>query len=141
MSSYSKVILIGNLTKTPEVKTVNGNPVTDFSIAINDSFSDKEEETTFVDVTLWGKSAENLCKYKKVGDSILVEGRLKMDRWSDKSDGKPRTKLKVVSNNVTFISSKTSKDTGEGEVVASTNKTPVSQTVRAGTKTGIDPFE
>ena len=111
MSSFSKVILMGNLTRDPELRsTPGGSQVTDVALAINDNYTDsqgnKQERVTFVDITFWGKQAETLCRWKKKGDPLLVEGRLQMDEWNDKQSGEKRKKLKVVGTNFTFVGSK-----------------------------------
>ncbi|MDB4783544.1 single-stranded DNA-binding protein [Verrucomicrobiales bacterium] len=108
MASVNKVILIGNLTRDPEVRyTPKGTAVTDFSMAMNRSFSsdggERREETTFVDVTLWGKQAEVVGEYLKKGNPLYIEGRLQMDSWDDKNTGQKRTKLKVVGDRFQFM--------------------------------------
>ncbi len=109
MSSYNKVIVMGNLTRDPELRTTpGGTSVTDVTLAVNDNYTDssgqRQERATFVDITVWGKQAETLCRWKKRGEALLVEGRLQQDKWVDKDTGKNRSKLKVVANNFTFIS-------------------------------------
>jgi len=119
MSSFNKVIVMGNLTRDPELRsTPGGSQVTDISLAINDNYTDsqgnKQERVTFVDITFWGKQAETLCRWKKKGDPLLVEGRLQMDEWNDKQSGEKRKKLKVVGTNFTFVGSKGGGGGGEG---------------------------
>ena len=101
MASLNKVLLIGNLTRDPEVRMLpSGRPVCNFGIAVNRSFKDAEgnykDETTFVDVDAWGRQAETLGKYMQKGRPILVEGRLRYDTWDDKQTGQKRSKLGVV---------------------------------------------
>lgn len=108
MSSFNKVILMGNLTRTPELRTIpSGTQVTDITLAVNETFNDssgqRQERTSFVDITVWGKRAEVLCRWKKKGDPLLVEGRLQQDKWVDKQSGQNRSKLKVVCDNFTFV--------------------------------------
>lgn len=108
MSSFNKVILMGNLTRTPELRsTPGGTQLTDITLAINDNFTDssgnKQERVTFVDITFWGKQAETLCRWKKQGDPLLVEGSLRQDKWQDKKTGENRTKLKVHGLTFTFV--------------------------------------
>lgn len=108
MSSFNKVILMGNLTRTPELRsTPGGSQVTDIALAVNDVFTDssgtKQERVTFVDITFWGKQAETLCRWKKKGDPLLVEGALRMDKWVDKQSGQNRSKLKVQGLSFTFV--------------------------------------
>ncbi len=108
MSSFNKVIVMGNLTRTPELRsTPGGTQVSDITVACNEYYTDssgkKEERATFVDVTCWGKTAELVCRWKKQGDAVLIEGRLQQDKWVDKETGKNRTKLKVVAETITFV--------------------------------------
>lgn len=108
MASFNKVILMGNLTRDPELRsTPGGTQVTDVDLAINDSYTDasgnKQERVTFVNITFWGKGAETLCRWKKKGDPLLIEGRLQLDTWTDKQSGEKRQKLKVVGSQFTFV--------------------------------------
>lgn len=107
---YNKVILIGNLTKDPEMRyTPQGTPVATFSLAINYSYKQGDEwkkETTFVDIVVFGKQAESCGQYLNKGSSALVEGRLQERRWE--SDGQQRRKFEVVAQSVKFLSSKKS---------------------------------
>jgi single-strand DNA-binding protein len=109
MASLNKVMLIGNLTRDPEVRyTPKGMAVTDIGIAVNRVFSasdggEKREETTFVDVTLWGRQAEIAGQYLQKGRPVFIEGRLQLDSWEDKTSGQKRSKLKVVGENMQFL--------------------------------------
>jgi single-strand DNA-binding protein len=119
MSSFNKVILMGNLTRTPELRTTpGGSQVTDIGLAVNDVYTDssgqRQERTTFVDVTFWGKQAETLCRWKKKGDPLLVEGALRMDKWVDKQSGQNRSKLKVQGLSFTFVGRAGGGDGGNG---------------------------
>jgi len=101
-------MLIGNLTRDPEVRyTPKGTAVTDIGLAINRNYStddgDKREETTFVDITFWGRQAETLGQYMKKGRPLYVEGRMQLDTWDDKNTGQKRSKLKVVGENFQFL--------------------------------------
>lgn len=103
-------MLMGNLTRDPELKTVNGkSSVLEMGLAINRTIKsdngETREEVTFVDVTVWGRTAENVAKYLKKGSSALVEGRLQFDSWQDKATGQNRSKLRVVADSVQFLSS------------------------------------
>lgn len=106
MSSFNRVILMGNLTRDPEVKHVpSGSAVAQIGLAINRVWFDKQsnqkkEEVTFVDVTLWGRDAEVAGEYLKKGSQALIEGRLALDQWDDKATGQKRTKLKVVAESL-----------------------------------------
>lgn len=104
--SFNKVILMGNLTRDPELRyTPQGTAVTDISLAVNDS-RNKDAKATFVDVTLWDKAAEVVCEYMQKGRAILIEGRLQTDSWEDRETGKMRSKLKVVAQNFQFTDSR-----------------------------------
>jgi single-strand DNA-binding protein len=104
--SFNRVILMGNLTRDPELKyTPGGMAVTDIGLAVNDRRKNQQgewvEETTFVDVTLWGRTAEIAGEYLSKGAPALIEGRLKLDTWE--SDGQKRSKLKVVGEKLQLI--------------------------------------
>jgi single-strand DNA-binding protein len=115
MASFNKVILLGNLTRDPQVRyTPSGTAVTELGIAVNRNWFDKQtnsrrEETTFVDVTLWGRQAEVAGEYLSKGRSVLIEGRLQLDQWEDRESGQKRSKLKVVGEQMTMVGSR-----GEG---------------------------
>ena len=88
--------------------TPSGSSVAEIGLAVNRSWFDKQanerkEETTFIDVTLWGRTAENAAEYLAKGRAVLVEGRLQTDSWEDKETGKRRTKLKVVCESMQFL--------------------------------------
>jgi len=107
MASFNKVILMGNLTRDPELRvTPKGTAVCQLGLAVNSSYKDKEgntkEETTFVDIDVFGRQAEVIAKYMSKGRPILVEGRLKLDSWESK-EGEKRNKLKVVLENFQFV--------------------------------------
>lgn len=108
MANVNKVILIGNVTRDPEVKfTPKGSAVTDVSLAINRNYTldngEKREETTYVDVELWGRLAEIAGEYAKKGRPIYIEGRLRMDSWEDKTSGQKRSRMKVVGENLQLL--------------------------------------
>lgn len=110
MASLNKVLLIGNLTRDPEVRyTPKGQAVCDISIAVNRKWRDDQgntnEEVTYVEIVVWGKTAENCGQYLRKGSSVCVEGRLQMESWEDKQTGQKRSKLKVVAEAVQFLSS------------------------------------
>jgi len=111
MASVNKVILIGNCTRDPEVRyTPKGTAVADIGMAMNRYFSsdggERREETTFVDVTLWGRQAEVAGEYLKKGRPVYIEGRLQMDSWDDKNTGQKRTKLKIVGEQMQLLGSR-----------------------------------
>lgn len=108
MANVNKVILIGNVTRDPEVKfTPKGSAVADLGLAINRNYTldngEKREETTFVDVELWGRLAEIAGEYAKKGRPIYIEGRLRMDTWEDKTSGQKRSRMKVVGENLQLL--------------------------------------
>lgn len=110
MASFNKVILLGNLTRDPEVRyTPKGTAVTDLGLAVNRTYTadngEKREEVTFVDVTFWGRTAEVAGEYLKKGRPVFVEGRLQLDSWDDKTSGQKRTKLKVIGENMQMLGS------------------------------------
>jgi single-strand DNA-binding protein len=111
MAYLNKVFLIGNLTRDPELRvTPKGTPICQFGIAVNRQFKDESgatrDETTFVDIEAWGKQGELVAKYLTKGSPAMVEGRLKFDQWEDKASGQKRSKLKVVLDNVQFLSTR-----------------------------------
>lgn len=111
MASYNRVILMGNLTRDPEVRyTPNGTAVTDIGLAVNRTWFDKQtnqrqEDVTFLDVTLWARTAEVAGEYLSKGKPVLIEGRLKMDSWDDRETGQKRYKLKIIGEQMTMLPS------------------------------------
>jgi len=108
MANLNKVLLLGNVTRDPEVRyTPKGSAVCDLGVAVNRSYTtdsgEKREEVTFVDVTLWGRTAEVASEYLKKGRPVFVEGRLQMDTWDDKQTGQKRTRLRVVADNMQLL--------------------------------------
>ena len=105
MASYNRVVLVGNLTRDVELRfTNNQTPVTDIGLAVNDRVKRQGEwvdEATFVDITLWGRTAEIAAQYLSKGSPVLIEGRLKLDSWEQ--DGQKRSKLKVVGERMTLL--------------------------------------
>jgi len=109
MASYNRVILVGNLTRDPELKYIpSGAAVAEIGLAVNDrrktASGEWIEETTFVDVTLWSRTAEIASEYLSKGSQVLIEGRLKLDTWE--KDGKKNYKLRVVGEKMTMLGSK-----------------------------------
>src|SRR5207249_7109864 len=108
MASFNKVILLGNLTRDPEVRyTPKGSAVCDLGIAVNRVYTtdsgEKREEVTYVDVVLWARLAEIAGEYLKKGRPVFIEGRLQMDTWDDKQTGQKRTKLRVVGESMQLL--------------------------------------
>ncbi len=117
MASFNKVILVGNLTRDPELRyTPKGTAIAKVGMAVNRVWTgetgEKKEEVTFVDVDVFGRTAENVAQYMRKGRPILIEGRLRLDQWDDKQTGQKRSKLGVVAETVQFLGSPTG--TGEG---------------------------
>jgi single-strand DNA-binding protein len=111
MASLNKVMLIGNLTRDPELRvTPKGSSICSFSLAINRKFKDdgggEREEVTYVDVEAWGKAGENIRKYVVKGRPLFVEGRLRLDQWEDKATKEKRSRMKVVLEQFQFLGSK-----------------------------------
>jgi single-strand DNA-binding protein len=111
MANLNKVMLMGNLTRDPEIRyTPKGTAVAELGLAINRVYSadngEKREETTFVDVTLWGRTAEIAGEYLKKGRPVFIEGRLQLDTWDDKQTGQKRSKLKVVGEAMQLMGSR-----------------------------------
>lgn len=120
MSSFNQVILLGNVTRDPEVRyTPKGTAVAELGMAMNRVFTpeggEKREEVTFVDVTLWGRTAEIAGEYAKKGRSVMVQGRLQLDSWDDKQSGQKRTKLKVVGEALHLLGGRPGGGGGGGE--------------------------
>ncbi|HKE00446.1 MAG TPA: single-stranded DNA-binding protein [Planctomycetota bacterium] len=114
MASLNKVLLIGNLTKDPEVRqTPGGQSVCKIRMASTRRFKsqagDMREDTTFVDVTVWGVRGDNLARFFKKGDPIFIDGRLTLEEWQDKQSGEKRSKLSVTAEDWQFVAAK-----GEG---------------------------
>ncbi len=110
MASYNKVILMGNLTRDPEVRFApNGTPIVKFGLAVNRRFQDADgnwqEEPTFIDITLFGKRGEAFARFHGKGKPAFLEGHLRLDTWEDKQGGGKRSKLYVVAENWEFVGS------------------------------------
>ncbi len=107
MASLNKVLLMGNLTREPELKyTTNGSAVCEFGMAINRTYTsnnEKKEDVCYVDVNVWGRQAEACSRYLQKGAPLFVEGRLQFDQWNDKDSGKSRSKLRVVAERTQFL--------------------------------------
>jgi len=105
MASYNRVVLLGNLTRDPELRYIpSGMAVSDIGLAVNDRVKRNDqwvEEATFVDVTLWGRTAEVANEYLSKGSAVLIEGRLKLDTWE--KEGQKHSKLKVVGEKMQMV--------------------------------------
>jgi single-strand DNA-binding protein len=126
MANLNRVLLIGNLTRDPEVRyTPKGTAVTEIGLAVNRVYSgedgEKKEETTFVDVTVWARQAEIAGQYLKKGRPVFIEGRLQLDSWDDKQTGQKRSRLRVVAENLQFLGGR---QEGEASPPTSARRTP-----------------
>jgi single-strand DNA-binding protein len=108
MASFNRVILVGNLTRDPELRYIpSGTAVSEIGLAVNDRVKRGEQwvdETTFVDVTMWGRTAEVANEYLSKGAPVLIEGRLKLDSWE--KDGQKRSKLRVICEKMQMLGSR-----------------------------------
>lgn len=107
MASYNKVVLVGNLTRDPELKPVGAGNVCRLSLASNHSYKNRQngqlvQEVCYVDVTVWGPQGDSCAQYLLKGRPVLIEGRLKLDSWKD-TDGKMRSKHSIVADKVVFL--------------------------------------
>jgi single-strand DNA-binding protein len=119
MANFNKVILMGNLTRDPEVRyTPKGTAIAKLGLAVNRKYSvdggETREETTFIDIDAFGKQAELISQYLRKGNPIFVEGRLKLDQWEDKNTGSKASKLKVILEAFQFIGGPRSEGAGGG---------------------------
>ena len=108
MASFNKVILMGNLTRDPELRyTPKGTAIAKVGLAVNrvwtNEAGEKKEDVTFVDVDIFGRTAENVGQYMRKGRPILIEGRLKLDQWDDKTTGQKRSRLGVTLEGFQFL--------------------------------------
>ena len=111
MANFNKVFLIGRVTRDPELRYIqSGTAVLDLGIAVNRRTKSNDgtwrEEVTFVQVTVWGKTAENCAEYLSKGRPVFIEGHLNLDQWEDKKTGEKRNKLRVTAENVQFLGSR-----------------------------------
>ncbi len=112
MANLNKVMIIGNLTADPEVRTTpRGNTVAELRLAVNRVSSgpndgERREETTYLDVTCWGRTAEIAGQYLAKGRPVFIEGRLQQDTWEDKQTGQKRSKIRIVAENMQLLGSR-----------------------------------
>ena len=137
MASYNRVILVGNLTRDPELRYIpSGTAVSEIGLAVNDRIKKDGqwvEETTFVDVTLWARSAEVANEYLSKGSSVLIEGRLKLDSWEG-NDGQKRSKLRVIADRMQMLG-------GRGGCVSGGRdpEAPMAEPAEVGAAGGVAP--
>ncbi|TAN37791.1 MAG: single-stranded DNA-binding protein [Verrucomicrobia bacterium] len=127
MASLNYVVLAGNLTRDPQVRTTpGGTAVADLGVAINEKFKNKagelQESTTYVDIVAWGRQAEVCQQYLHKGSPVLIEGRLQLDQWESK-EGEKRSKLRIRADRVQFLSSGQRRENG-GEQPAAAGAPP-----------------
>lgn len=109
MANLNKVMIIGNLTADPEVRTTpRGTSLTELRLAVNrvsngPNEGERREETTFLDVTCWGRTAEVAAQYLSKGRPVFIEGRLQMDTWEDKQTGQKRSRIRIVAENLQLL--------------------------------------
>ena len=142
--NINKVTLAGRLTRDPEIKhTPSGTAIADFSLAVTRYYKNNAgesiEETDFIDVTAFGRSAEIIGKHLGKGSSVYVEGRLKLDQWTDKQTGQPRSKLRVVAESMQFVGSRPQPQGSAS--VPSPDRRPASATPAASAAAAKRPFE
>ena len=119
MASLNKVFLLGNLTRDPDLRSLSsGQNVCELRLAVSRRFSagngqEQREETCFVDVVVWGRSAASCKQYLGKGSPVLVEGRLQLDQWEDRNGGGTRSRLRVVAEQVQFVGRR-QQENGEG---------------------------
>lgn len=143
MASFNKVILVGNLTRDPELRyTPKGTAIAKIGLAVNRVWTsesgEKKEEVTFVDVDVFGRTAENVGQYMRKGRPILIEGRLRLDQWDDKQTGQKRSRLGVVAETVQFLGSPTG---GDGAAPAPARQRPATTAPAAEPVEGDGPPE
>jgi single-strand DNA-binding protein len=118
MASFNRVILLGNLTRDPELRyTPQGAAVCEFGLALNETYKNKQtgqvtEKVHFIDITCWGRTAEVAAEYLKKGTQVHVEGKLTQDRWQDQASGQNRSKIKVTCEQLTFVGRKNQDESG-----------------------------
>ena len=110
MSTYNKVIMMGNLTRDPESKYLGQTALCEFGLAVNRKYKsaagEQKEDVCFVDIKVWGKQAESCQQYLNKGSAVLVDGELRLETWDDKTSGSKRSKHTITAESVKFMSSK-----------------------------------
>lgn len=144
MASFNRVILVGNLTRDPELRyTPKGTAVVRLGVAVNRQWKtdsgEAREEVTFVDVDSFGRQAEVIAQYLKKGRPILVEGRLKYESWDDKQTNQKRSKLMVVLESFQFLDSG-KRDDGGGPAAAAPRR-PAESAPAAPAEADVPPLD
>ena len=119
MASLNKVFLLGNLTRDPDFRGLpSGQSVCTLGLAVSRRFTNnngqEQEETCFVDVSVWGKAANNCRQYLSKGSQVMVEGRLRFESWEDRNGGGRRSKLSVIAENVQFMNRRSREENTDG---------------------------
>ena len=140
MANLNRVLLIGNLTRDPEVRyTPKGTAVADLSLAINryikSDDGDQKEEVTYVNVTLWGRAAEISGQFLQKGKPVFIEGRLHLDTWEDKQSGQKRSRLRVIGESMQLLAPRN----GNGQPAAPSQSDPAPRTQRQDAPMEVDP--
>ena len=117
MASFNKVLLLGNLTRDPELRhTPTGSPVAEFGLAVNETYKNKAgetvEQTCFAEIVVWGRQAETCDEFLKKGSNAFIEGKLQFEQW-ETQQGEKRNKLKVRADRVQFIGGPNSSSSGD----------------------------
>lgn len=138
MANLNKVMLIGNLTRDPELRvTPKGTSIAQFSLAINRKFKGSDgndaEEVVYVDCEAWAKTGETIAKYVTKGRPLFVEGRLKLDQWEDKTSKEKRSRMKVVVENFQFLG-------GQNQSGSNSEKEPQRSTAPSAPESGDVPY-
>ncbi|MSR64818.1 MAG: single-stranded DNA-binding protein [Verrucomicrobiae bacterium] len=144
MANLNKVLLIGNLTRDPEVRyTPKGTAVAQIGLAVNRVWNDdqgqQKEEVTFIDVEAWGRTAETAGKYLTKGRPVFIEGRLKLDSWEDKETKQKRSKMKVVAEMIQFLGAPRNAEVGTGEAEGGGAPAPRRQAPRPAASPAASP--
>jgi len=144
MASFNKVILMGNLTRDPELRyTPKGTAVAKLGLAVNRTWKtetgETKEEVLFVDIEAFSRQAETIGQYLKKGSPVLVEGRLRMDTWDDKQTNQKRSKILVSAENVRFLGSGPPREGGGPEVARSRPATAAPASAGAGEPAAEEP--
>ncbi|MBQ3525068.1 MAG: single-stranded DNA-binding protein [Akkermansia sp.] len=127
MANLNKVMLIGNLTADPEVRTTpRGNSLTELRLAVNRistgaNEGERREETTFLDVTCWGRTGEIAAQYLSKGRPVFIEGRLQMDTWEDKQTGQRRSRIRIIAENLQLLGGRDGAPQGGGNYGGNNN--------------------
>ncbi len=146
MASFNKVILVGNLTRDPELRyTPKGTAIAKIGLAVNHKWKNEagefKEEVTFVDVEVWGRTAENVGQYMRKGSPILIEGRLKLETWDDKQTNQKRSKMVVVGETVQFLGTRSGEGTPTNLTERSSRPAAAKPVVEAAGDDGAPPEE